>query len=107
MEQPFTKSGKAHGEIDEQFIRRTIFTTERAFPFLKKRLFVVSKREEELSPVENAMAIIEKKTTMLKSEMNASTPNLKTLQRELQGTLLVRSYSPALMIDSFVTILTL
>jgi hypothetical protein len=43
MEQPFTKGGKAQGEIEDQYIRRTIFSTECSFPYVKKRVPVMSK----------------------------------------------------------------
>ena len=86
METPFTKSGKAHGELDEQYLRRTIYTTESAFPYLKKRLRVVSKQDIELNPIETAMNLFEKKSQALKGETNQTTPNLKTLQMILQGT---------------------
>lgn len=104
MEQPFTKTGKAQGELDEQCLRRTIFTTDCGFPFLKKRMRIVSKEDQELTPIENATALFEKKVASLKSEMNASPPNLKTLQRELQGTLLVQvNAGPAAIISMFLS----
>jgi hypothetical protein len=104
MEQPFTKGGKAQGELDEQCLRRTIFTTDCGFPYLKKRMRIVQKEDQELSPIENATALFEKKVASLKTEMNASPPNLKTLQRELQGTLLVQvNAGPAAIISMFLS----
>ncbi len=49
MEQPFTKGGKAQGEIEDQFIRRTIFTTECSFPYVKKRVPVKAKETVRLT----------------------------------------------------------
>jgi hypothetical protein len=90
MEQPFTKGGKAQGEIEDQYIRRTIFSTECSFPYVKKRVPVMSKETKELSPIESAAMLIEKKIRALKTELDSATPNTKILQRELQGSLLTQ-----------------
>lgn len=90
MEQPFTRGGGARGTLEDQYIRKTFFTTERMFPFLKKRLRVISVYEEELSPIECAISLIEKRVRALRTELNLSPPNLKNLQRELQGSLLTQ-----------------
>jgi hypothetical protein len=90
MEQPFTKGGKAQGEIEDQYIRRTIFSTECTFPYVKKRVPVQSKETRELSPIESAAMLIEKKIRALKTELDSGTPNTKILQRELQGSLLTQ-----------------
>jgi len=42
---PFTKGGKSHGSVEDQYIRKTILETEKSFPYIKKRIEVV-KREE-------------------------------------------------------------
>ena len=44
-ETPFTLDGRAHGELDEQFKRKTIITTSHAFPYIKTRLAVVSREQ--------------------------------------------------------------
>jgi len=92
MEQPFSRSThKAQSaNIEDQWLRRTIYTTARAFPFATKRFKIVSSEDQELSPIEYAEAMIAKKVQQLKAEMSVATPNLKTLQRELQGTLLTQ-----------------
>lgn len=93
MEQPFAKgsSGKAQtSSIEDQWLRRTIYTTERSFPFATKRLRVSHSEDQELSPIEYAEALIVKKSQQVRAELNVATPNLKTLQRELQGTLLTQ-----------------
>ena len=51
FEIPFTKSGKAHGEMADQYKRKTILVVEAAFPHLKKRLKVIDKREIEACDV--------------------------------------------------------
>lgn len=45
FETPFTKTGKAHGEMGEQYKRKTILTVEGVFPYMKKRLKVIDKKE--------------------------------------------------------------
>lgn len=38
---PYTPSGKAHGEVDEQFMLKTILTSADSFPYVKRRSKVV------------------------------------------------------------------
>lgn len=38
---PFTSSGKAHGDVTEQYMRKTILTSMECFPYVKKRSKVV------------------------------------------------------------------
>lgn len=45
---PFTLDGRAHGELHEQFKRKTILTTSHAFPYIKTRVNVTHK--EEVTP---------------------------------------------------------
>eukprot|EP01125_Pyxidicula_operculata_P015717 TRINITY_DN535_c1_g1_i1.p1 TRINITY_DN535_c1_g1~~TRINITY_DN535_c1_g1_i1.p1 ORF type:complete len:1661 (-),score=335.16 TRINITY_DN535_c1_g1_i1:2922-7904(-) len=93
MDQPFTKSGGTHGSHTDQWIRRTTFTVEKSFPFVEKRILIVDKKSSELSPIECAIEVIQNKTKSLKSELNSKNPQLKILQRDLQGSLLVPSSS--------------
>jgi hypothetical protein len=44
-ETPFTKDGRAHGELKEQYKRKTILTTSQAFPYIKTRIAVVSREQ--------------------------------------------------------------
>jgi hypothetical protein len=46
---PFTQDGRAHGELKEQFKRKTILTTSHAFPYIKTRVNVIDKTEVKLS----------------------------------------------------------
>ena len=39
---PYTTSGKAHGEIDEQCMCKTILITKDLFPYVKKRSKVIN-----------------------------------------------------------------
>lgn len=45
---PFTLDGRAHGELHEQFKRKTILTTSHAFPYIKTRVNVTHKEEVSL-----------------------------------------------------------
>ena len=34
---PYTLCGKAHGEVDEQYMMKTILTSAESFPYVKRR----------------------------------------------------------------------
>jgi len=38
---PFTPSGKAHGDVDQQYMRKTILTAADIFPYVKRRSKVI------------------------------------------------------------------
>jgi hypothetical protein len=42
---PFTLDGRAHGELVEQYKRKTILTTCQTFPYIKTRLTVISREQ--------------------------------------------------------------
>ena len=42
---PFTVSGRAHGELHEQYKRKTILTTAMHFPYVKTRIQVVHRKQ--------------------------------------------------------------
>ena len=48
---PYTASGKAHGELEDQCMRKTILMSAESFPYVKRRSKVV--RMEKVSPSEN------------------------------------------------------
>ncbi|ESO12296.1 hypothetical protein HELRODRAFT_158781 [Helobdella robusta] len=82
---PFTMDGKAHGELREQYKRKTILTTSHAFPYVKTRLEVVNKESFTLSPIEVAIEDIQKKTKELALALKQDPPDAKMLQMVLQG----------------------
>jgi hypothetical protein len=45
FETPYTLSGKAHGEVENQYKRKTILTVEKPFPYFKKRLLITQIKE--------------------------------------------------------------
>ena len=42
---PFTLDGRAHGDLHEQYKRKTFLTTSHAFPYIKTRINVIHKEE--------------------------------------------------------------
>ena len=82
---PFTPSGKARGELQEQWMRRTILTTEKTFPYVKRRLEVVHIEKTELNPLEVAILNMEGKISQLKSVLERTPCDAKLLQMQLQG----------------------
>lgn len=89
-ETPFTKDGRAQGDFHEQWKRRSILTTEAAFPHVRKRLRVVDTQEDDFSPIENAIEMLERKVAALKAELGSASPQPKHLQMQLQGSLLTQ-----------------
>eukprot|EP01113_Clastostelium_recurvatum_P000766 TRINITY_DN1033_c0_g1_i4.p1 TRINITY_DN1033_c0_g1~~TRINITY_DN1033_c0_g1_i4.p1 ORF type:complete len:1958 (+),score=678.41 TRINITY_DN1033_c0_g1_i4:71-5944(+) len=83
---PFTLHGDAQSaSVGEQYKRKTVITTEKSFPYMRKRLFVSSRVETTLSPIENSIEGVEDRTAVLVQEVRADPPNPKTLQQVLQG----------------------
>jgi len=82
---PFTLEGKAHGTLRDQYKRKTILTTERAFPYLKTRIPVIDKTQIVLTPVEVAIEDLQKKIDELKLATNQEPIDPKMLQMVLQG----------------------
>jgi len=90
FETPFTASGGGQAShVRDQWRRKTILSTERHFPYVKTRLLITDKSEVTLTPIENSMEAIESKSLEIATELQG-TPNLKTLQNKLQGTLRVQ-----------------
>lgn len=82
---PFTKAGKAHGELNEQFKRKTVLTTASYFPSVKTRIQVISRNQTVLEPIEVAIEDIHKKTAELAIATNQEPADPKILQMVLQG----------------------
>ncbi|KAJ8930196.1 hypothetical protein NQ314_017036 [Rhamnusium bicolor] len=82
---PFTMTGKAHGELKEQYKRKTILTTAVHFPYVKTRIQVVARSQITLTPIEVAIEDIQKKTTELANATQQEPPDPKILQMVLQG----------------------
>ncbi|CAH0558208.1 unnamed protein product [Brassicogethes aeneus] len=82
---PFTMTGKPHGELREQYKRKTILTTAVHFPYVKTRIQVVNRTQITLTPIEVAIEDIQKKTVELAAATNQEPPDPKILQMVLQG----------------------
>ncbi|XP_077987576.1 dedicator of cytokinesis protein 9-like [Glandiceps talaboti] len=85
FETPFTKTGKAHGSLDEQYKRRTVLTTSHSFPYVKKRILVVYQIHQEMTPIEVAIDEMRNKVTELNEVVMSESPNMINLQLKLQG----------------------
>eukprot|EP01099_Mayorella_cantabrigiensis_P008200 TRINITY_DN758_c0_g1_i1.p1 TRINITY_DN758_c0_g1~~TRINITY_DN758_c0_g1_i1.p1 ORF type:complete len:335 (+),score=72.07 TRINITY_DN758_c0_g1_i1:173-1177(+) len=91
FETPFTTTGKTHSDdMAEQCKRRTILTVSRSFPYVQKRLIVESKEETMLSPIETGTELMVNRIQALEVELNSPSPNTKTLQIVLQGSVLLQ-----------------
>ncbi|XP_022240544.1 dedicator of cytokinesis protein 7-like isoform X2 [Limulus polyphemus] len=82
---PFTPDGRAHGDLHEQFKRRTILTTENSFPYVKTRVQVTKRKQVVLTPIEVAIDDIRKKTKELAIATWQEPADPKILQMVLQG----------------------
>ncbi|XP_078387616.1 dedicator of cytokinesis protein 7 isoform X1 [Cetorhinus maximus] len=82
---PFTLDGRAHGDLHEQYKRKTILTTSHAFPYIKTRINVIHKEEIILIPIEVAIEDMQKKTQELAFATHQDPADAKMLQMVLQG----------------------
>uniref|UniRef100_A0A336LXY2 CSON007578 protein n=2 Tax=Culicoides sonorensis TaxID=179676 RepID=A0A336LXY2_CULSO len=88
-ETPFTKNGAARGNIEDQYKRRTILTTEYSFPYVLKRIPVKDRQFIELEPIEVAIDEMQSKVCELE-EVVVSPIDIKKLQLRLQGAIAVQ-----------------
>ncbi|CAI4226264.1 unnamed protein product [Auanema sp. JU1783] len=82
---PFTRDGRAHGDLKDQCKRRTVLTAQHCFPYLKTRIRVISREQKVLLPIQVAIEDIEKKTRELSAAIAQNPPDAKMLQMVLQG----------------------
>nr|CRZ23221.1 Bm4167 [Brugia malayi] len=82
---PFTKDGRAHGDLKDQYKRRTVLATQYCFPYVKTRLRVVSREQIILTPIEVAIEDVQKRTRELAAATVQDPPDAKMLQMVLQG----------------------
>uniref|UniRef100_A0A671SXV1 Dedicator of cytokinesis protein 7-like n=1 Tax=Sinocyclocheilus anshuiensis TaxID=1608454 RepID=A0A671SXV1_9TELE len=82
---PFTLDGRAHGDLHEQFKRKTNLTTSHAFPYIKTRINIIHKEEIISTPIEVAIEDMQKKTQELAFATHQDPSDAKMLQMVLQG----------------------
>ncbi|PIO63930.1 dedicator of cytokinesis [Teladorsagia circumcincta] len=91
---PFTRDGKAHGDLKDQYKRRTILTTQHSFPYVKTRIRVVEREQKVLEPIQVAIEDVEKKTSLnCKRIMLNSLGKWLQLWVELHELLIVKIWS--------------
>ncbi|XP_076771052.1 dedicator of cytokinesis protein 10 isoform X10 [Arvicanthis niloticus] len=90
FETPFTLSGKKHGGVAEQCKRRTVLTTSHLFPYVKKRIQVVSQSSTELNPIEVAIDEMSRKVSELNQLCTTEEVDMIRLQLKLQGSVSVK-----------------
>lgn len=94
FETPFSLSdpGKARSSFcNDQCKRRTVLTTMYQFPYVVKRIPVISKTVQVLSPIEVAIDEMESRVRELEEVVVTSDkPDLKKLQLKLQGSVSVQ-----------------
>lgn len=109
---PFTLDGRAHGDLHEQYKRKTLLTTSHAFPYIKTRINIIHKEEVQpdprrrvpslklpskkvltpsppsqiiSTPIEVAIEDMQKKTQELAFATHQDPADAKMLQMVLQG----------------------
>ncbi|GLG92417.1 Dedicator of cytokinesis protein 9 [Gryllus bimaculatus] len=90
FETPFTRDGKARGTPGAQWKRRTILTTQYTFPYVKKRIPVIKRRVQELSPIEVALDEMQLRVAELEDVVFSQPTDAKKLQLRLQGSVCVQ-----------------
>lgn len=89
FETPMTVAGKV-GQVGtaDQYMRRTILTTQFAFPYISKRVLVRSRKEAVITPIEVAIESMQGRVEKLMAEVSRKPPDSKMLQQVLQGSVL-------------------
>ncbi|XP_061816341.2 dedicator of cytokinesis protein 11 isoform X2 [Nerophis lumbriciformis] len=106
FETPYTLSGKKHGGVEEQCKRRTVLTTANTFPYVKKRVEVVTEKQVDLRPVEVAIDEMRSRTAELLKLCSSAEVDMIQLQLKLQGCVSVQvnagpmAYARAFLDDS-------
>ncbi len=86
-ERPFVSENKAHGTMGEQKKIKTYLFTDVAYPYLINRLPIANKTQEILSPIENAIDLIDDKVRTIREQLSSPAPNPKKVQIVLAGTI--------------------
>ncbi|EDO28843.1 predicted protein, partial [Nematostella vectensis] len=89
---PFTPSGKARGDLCNQYKRKTILTVANSFPYLKTRVSVMHREQvkrpfRQTCPIEVAIEDMQNRTHELYNAIYSHSPDAKMLQMVLQGSI--------------------
>ena len=102
IENPLVRPGGNRDLPEDNGKVKTFFETEHPFPFVVKRIPVVKSWQVELSPIEAATELLEDRILKLRLEVEAASPNSKTLQIVLQGSVATTvNAGPLAIIKSF------
>ncbi|KAM6949309.1 dedicator of cytokinesis protein 11 [Aplochiton taeniatus] len=85
FETPYTLTGKKHGGVEEQCKRRSVLATANTFPYVKKRIEVVSEKHVDLKPVDVAIDEMKARTAELDKLCSSQEVDMIQLQLKLQG----------------------
>lgn len=92
----FVKEGQTPGGLETQWKRRTVIGVAGSFPSVVRRLKVVRTAVSEVTPLENAIAIVLDRMRAVRTEMERPVPVLTSIQRLLQGSVALQVNSGVL-----------
>jgi tRNA threonylcarbamoyladenosine modification (KEOPS) complex Pcc1 subunit len=84
---PFTMSGRTHGDVASQYLRQVELTTAKEFPYLLKRIPVISVEETVLNPLQVSLRALRSRCARFKQLLRQSPTDMKSLQMVLSGSL--------------------
>jgi hypothetical protein len=90
-ETPFTKEGKNQAKsLEFQYKRKTILKTETSFPCMVTRLKIINESDEIITPVENAIEIIQSSIDRIENSIriNPEKIEINNLHMILSGTVI-------------------
>lgn len=91
---PFTPDGRAHGELHEQHKRKTLLSTDHAFPYIKTRIRVCHREEVDGGPKPGLGEVKEVRTPTSRPQSGVS--NLCLQAQMIQGWTTTRPKAPEL-----------
>eukprot|EP01087_Luapelamoeba_hula_P015415 TRINITY_DN4603_c0_g1_i1.p1 TRINITY_DN4603_c0_g1~~TRINITY_DN4603_c0_g1_i1.p1 ORF type:complete len:2339 (+),score=482.98 TRINITY_DN4603_c0_g1_i1:7388-14404(+) len=86
FEQGYSESGKnVASDLSKQQKKKTMYRVNNTFPFMRSRIEVVETHEVILTPLENAIELIEGRVEAIVAQLKQSPPRLNSLQQVIQG----------------------
>jgi len=103
-ETAFSGEKIAQEELSRQQKKKTVFVVDGCFPYLKYRLPVISKKEIVLSPIENAIELVQNRSAKIREQLECNPPRLNPLQQIIQGSVLpMVNEGPLKICETFLT----